>query len=195
MSYIYFPGCKYTALAPQTSAKIKDHLQEKMKISVTGCCRIHHKLLTDQDTALVVCPTCYFNLQESAPQAQVMSIWELLAEQEDFPWPDYQGKSITVQDCIDTRENPKWQQAVRTILNRMNLKIIEIEKSFDQADFCNIETSASPEPKEKQMEQLLDHCNQYTTESVLCYCTGCFNSLKIGGVHGIHLMDLIIGEK
>lgn len=124
-----------------------------------------------------------------------MSIWELLAEQKDFPWPDYQGKSITVQDCIDTRENPKWQQAVRTILNRMNLKIIEIEKSFDQADFCNIETSTSTEPKEKQMEQLLEHCNQYTTKSVLCYCTGCFNSLKIGGVHGIHLMDLIMGEK
>lgn len=194
MPYTYFPGCKYTALSPQTSAKIKDYLQKK-EVSVTGCCRINHKILTHEDTALVICPTCYFNLLDTAPQADTISIWEFLAEQDDFPWPDYHGKEITVQDCIDTRNHLKWQQAVRTILNRMNLKVVEIEKSYEKADFCNIETSKSPEPNEKQMEQLLDHCSQYTTESVVCYCTGCFNSLKIGGIHGIHLMDLIMGKE
>lgn len=192
MSNIYFPGCKYTALSPQTSTKIKEYLQGKMAVSITGCCRVHHKPLTAEDTALVICPTCYFNLRQNAPQAQTISIWEMLADQDDFPWPDYQGKSITVQDCMDTRNHPRWQQAVRIILQRMNLTVIEIEKSFTQADFCNIETSISAEPKEKQMEQLRNHCKEYTTESVVCYCTGCLNSLKIGGAQGIHLMDVIM---
>lgn len=192
MPYIYFPGCKYTALSPENSKKIKTYLHEKNGLTVTGCCRANYQMLTADDTALVVCPTCLFQLRETAPQAASMSIWEYLAEDEQFPWSDLEGKTITVQDCIDTADNPGWQHAVRKILRRMNVNIVEIEKSFEKADFCNIETSTSPEPKEMQMERLLEHCHAYTTDTVVCSCTGCCNSLRIAGVDGVHLMDFIV---
>lgn len=194
MAYVYFPGCKYTALSPATSKKMQEYLKTKRNMAVTGCCSVNHKQLTSGDKALVVCPTCLFKLSETAPQSEVLSVWEVLADDDGFPWPDYKGKAITIQDCVDTADNPEWQQAVRKVLMRMNVHIVEIEKSFEKADFCNIETSASPLPKEEQMEQLVRHCEEYTTDMVVCYCTGCLNSLRIGGVNGIHLVDLVMGN-
>lgn len=192
MAYVYFPGCKYTALSPETSSKIKKYLNEKRNMMVTGCCRVNHNKLTKQDIALAVCPTCLFNLQQSAPQVKSQSLWEILADDDDFPWPDFGGHAITVQDCMDTSNNLEWQSAVRSILKRMNVTVVEIEESFEKADFCNIEASKSPESKEKKMEQLMNHCKQYTTDTVVCYCTGCYNSLKIAGMHSVHLIDMIM---
>ncbi len=188
MSYVYFPGCKYTELSPEISAKIKDYFREKLGMRIAGCCRTNHSLLTEQDTALVVCPTCLSNLKDTAPQAEIQSVWELLAEDDQFPWPDYKGREITVQDCKDTCNNRKLQDGVRKILGRMNVNIVELDKSFEKADyFCNV----SPQNTEAKIKE---DCQSYTTDTVVCYCTGCFNALKIGEVNGLHLMNLIMGE-
>lgn len=36
-----------------------------------------------------------------------------------------------------------------------------------------------------------EHGKQFTTDKVVCYCTGCLHGLKLGGVNAVHLMDLI----
>ncbi len=33
------------------------------------------------------------------PGVRVHSLWELLAADEEFPFPDYQGMKVTIQDC------------------------------------------------------------------------------------------------
>lgn len=185
MSYIYYPGCKYTVLSPTTSKKIKDYIQTKDNTKVAGCCRVDHRLLKEGDTALVVCPTCLFNLKKNAPKAGVQSLWEVLAEDMSFPWPNYKGKAISVQDCKDTVDNKKLQNSVREILKKMNVTIVEIDKSFEKADnFCNI----SPTHTENQIKR---HCETFVTDTVVSYCTGCHNALKIGGKKAVHLLDLI----
>lgn len=215
MSLIYFPGCKYIAYSPENSTALKKYLDKRFEVTVAGCCGAHYASLTHRDTAVYVCPTCFAILQESAPQAKALSIWELLIDDDQFPWPDYHGKEITLQDCWRTRDHRRMQDAVRAILVRLNTRVIELDASYDRADFCGVSllkprspryqylapirfiqnagTKFSPHTEEEQIALMKLHGAQYSTDTVACYCTGCLEGLRIGGVHGVHLMDLVMG--
>ena len=213
MATIYFPGCKYTAHSPENSAKLGLYLMEHHHMSVVGCCSTYHQSLTNQDTAVYICTTCRAILQESAPQAKLVSIWEVLAQDDTFPWPNYKGLDITVQDCWRSREDRAMQYAVRHVLKRLNCNVHEIEANYDKSEYCGVTLLNPPHPRyeqlvpkrfienagdkfhahsqEEQAIQMKAHCAQFQTETVACYCTGCLTGLKIGGVKGVHLMDLL----
>ena len=53
----------------------------------------------------------------------------------DFPWPDFHGEAITVQDCWRARRNPGLMHAVRQCLQRMNIHPVEIEENFEKTTF------------------------------------------------------------
>lgn len=185
MSYIYYPGCQYSQYSPETTEKIKQYLGNRFGMESTGCCRVNHARLNAGDTAVCVCPTCSFVLEESAPQAKVKSLWEVLAEDEQFPWPDYGNRPITVQDCMDMRGNEPLKQAVRDILKRMNLQVTELAMEQQAFDFCRPRT-------DEALEQTKVHCQNYETDMVVCYCTGCHKGLKAADIHGVHLLNLIM---
>lgn len=214
MAYLYYPGCKYTKHAPEKSKKLTEYLRERFDIGAAGCCSTDYKSLSSKDTAVYICPTCRAVLQECAPQAELISIWELLDGDDRFPWPDYAGRSVTVQDCWRTYDNRPMQDAVRSVLRRMNIQAVELEKAYDRADFCGV-SLLKPQParyerlapkrfiehagdkftpctQEEQIKQMREHCSQVLTDAVVCYCTGCLEGLQIGGAHGVHLMDLVI---
>lgn len=215
MSHIYFPGCKYTTHAPKISKYLSQYMHERFDMTVTGCCSVNYKKLTQQDTAVYVCPTCNAILQESAPQTKSVSVWEILIKDDKFKWPDYHGKKITIQDCWRTYDNKDMQYAIRAILKRMNFETLEISASYDKADFCGtsllkpqspryeylapvrfIEKAGdkfNPHTESEQIKMMKNYCQQYKTNTVVCYCTGCLEGLQIGGVNGVHLMDLVMG--
>ncbi len=216
MALIYFPGCKYTAHSPENSKRLQAYLQERFAVTVTGCCSKNYQTLSGQDTFVFVCPTCWAILRESAPHAKSLSIWELLAGDERFLWPDYQGRTVTIQDCWRTFDNRGMQNAVRTVIKRMNLKALEIDDSYDKAGFCGVSLlkpyspryeylapvrfiqnaghKFSPCSEEEQKILMKEHCRQYLTDTVACYCTGCLEGIRIGGVGGVHLMDLVFNS-
>lgn len=211
---IYFPGCRYTAHAPENSERLTAYLRERFQMEITGCCSVGHGALTDADTAVYVCPTCRAILLESTPQARLLSVWALLDSDGGFPWPDYRGKAITVQDCWRSREDRPMQEAVRSILRKMNFDLLEIGEAYERTEFCGTSLlSARPpryeklaplrfvqnagdqfieQPPEVQAARMRAHCAQYETDAVACYCTACLAGLKTGGAGGVHLMDLIM---
>lgn len=214
MSYIYFPSCKLTAYLSESSKKIQDYLGEKYGMNITGCCRPNHNKLTEQDIAVYICNTCAAFIREDAPQAKAISVWEFLAEDDEFPWRDYHGEKMTVQDCWRVYDNRTQQDAIRKILERMNIEIVEIENNFEKTDFCgtsllealspqngefapirfieNARDKFIPHSKEDQEKIMKEYCTQFTTDKVVCYCTACVQGVKLGGVKGIHLLDLMM---
>ena len=125
MADIYFPGCHYTLHSPQNSRKIRDWLRQKYGIRPMGCCSVHLGRVRPNDRAIYVCPTCGAFIDEYAPQAEGLSVWEILQNDDTFPWPDCRGERMTVQDCWRMRENRSLQKAVRAILHRMNVETVE----------------------------------------------------------------------
>lgn len=94
----YEPSCKVKAAHPDASAKIQQYLREH-DVTVVGCCRPSQKLYKTGDTVLYNCTSCALIVKEASPQAQSMSLYEYLLQDETFPWHDCKGEHLTVQDC------------------------------------------------------------------------------------------------
>lgn len=212
--YIYYPSCKFTATNPTASEKIKAYLATRSDMVVAGCCRKNQHLLTEADTAITICLSCAAITDEVSPHAGEISIWEYLLEDDSFPWPDYGGEEMTIQDCWRARHKPALQNAVRECMKRMNIVPVELAESFEKTEFDGIwrfnpvaqanlsiapeffgqvqEQGLIPVPREEQPERMKEWCKQYTTEKVVTYCNACQKGVQMGGVEGFHLMELMV---
>ncbi len=211
--YYYLPSCKFTGMLPEVSAAWKRFFAGRADVTVTGCCRPTQKLLQEGDTAIALCQTCMAITREASPQARVTSLFEYVLTLPDFPWPDYGGEEITVQDCFRARHDRPLQMAVRECLRRMNMVPVELEENcektrFDGAWLMNPvadrnlaiapvyfneikENWARPLPEEEQVRLLTAHAAQYRTDRVLAYCNACLSGIKKGGAEGVHLAQLL----
>ena len=138
MATVYYPSCKFTAYSPASSQKIQSYLAEKFSVQMLGCCRPEHKNRVQEDTVVYICNTCAAFAQETSRAEKIISVWEVMAEDEEFPLPDYGGQKMTLQDCWRVYDNPCQQKAVRKILRRMKIDIVELEENYDQTRFCGL---------------------------------------------------------
>ncbi len=213
MADIYFPSCRVRNYSPEKSKQLETYLQERHGLVIENCCRTNHKNLQAEDTAVYICNTCAAIIRENAPANPAISVWELLAIDTNFPYPNYQGQQITIQDCWRVYDNLPQQKAVRAILKRLNFTVLEIEKNFATTDFCGTTLWAKLPPQNaalapqrflknaqdkfkehsiaEQKQIMQEHCQQFRTDNVVCYCVPCANGLNLGGAIAVHLLDLI----
>ena len=52
-----------------------------------------------------------------------------LAEGDFFPFPDYKGKVMSIIDACPTREQTGIHKAIRTLLKKMNITLVEPERT------------------------------------------------------------------
>jgi hypothetical protein len=126
----------------------------------------------------------------------------------DFPWPDLNGERITIQDCWRARDDRHLQDAVRSILKKMNIQTVELDDNYDKTQYCGVfrfnpmtdsniklapnyfvnrmEGKLKLHTEEEQQELMEEHCKQYKTERIICYCNACLRGVKQGGANGIH---------
>ena len=66
------------------------------------------------------CQACRETLEaKEGNQLLLENLFVWLDRQEDFPWPDYSGLVVNVQDCWRDRKHPEIFQAVRSCLGKM----------------------------------------------------------------------------
>lgn len=216
MSMIYFPSCKFTAKYPKLSKAVKNYMKERFCAETAGCCRPILNKVTNEDTLIYVCNTCATFFKESTSAKKIVSLWELILEDQDFVYPDYEGCVMTVQDCWRTYDDRGEQDAVREVLRRMNIQIIELKENFEKTRFCGYSLYEPLPPRYDELapkrlgreaeglfashtqgekEQLMkEYCKQFTTEDVVCYCVACVNGINLGGRNGIHLAQLLFPD-
>jgi len=194
----FFPSCKVQQQFPQTSRRLQAYLQERWQLLPQGCCRLNRQVLQTGDVAITICNTCTQILSASA---QVQSLWQLIDQDEKFPFPDYQGEVMTVQDCWLSADQPELQQAVRSLLHKMNISIRELPDNFAQTRFCGVKVSQqtlqlAPQLATRQRSQMTpeeraDHLAKTQTAKVVCYCRPCLNEINAAGHKGQHLLKLL----
>ncbi len=216
MAVIYYPSCKFTAFSPDTSSNISEYLAKRYGMIIEGCCRPNHLKMTKEDTAVCICNTCSAICSEDS-NATVKSIWEILQDDDEFPFPDLHHEKMTLQDCWRCYDSRAEQDAVRKILKKMNVDIVELEENYEKTRFCgtsvhiplvkengmyapkrfieDAEGMFIPKTSEEQKELMVKHCELITTDKVVCYCVPCTKGIRIGGKQGIHLMDLMLGKE
>lgn len=97
MGAIYFPSCNFTKASPKAARRLRSYLKEKMPVA--GCCRVDNTPYPAGDKALYFCQACRETLEQK-PGNQLIpeNLFVWLLEQADFPWPDYRGLTVNVQD-------------------------------------------------------------------------------------------------
>ena len=120
---------------------------------------------------------------------------------------------MAVQDCWRSKEKLSEQLAVRSIMRKMNIEIIELCQSFEKTDFCGVslyrpapprnlklapkrfvENAAGkflPHTPEEQKAIMEEYCRTVPAETVVSYCHYCADGIKIGGKNSKHLAELL----
>lgn len=234
----YIAGCVFTAQFPSLSQKIQQYVRSRFDLPVVRCCtprfmlkefegrmpesyRENWKALPDHaplaagDTIYSVCHNCLNIIEETVPGVQVKSLWELILSDTSFAFPDYQQLSATVQDCWRSRDRRDEQEAVRSLLTKMNIRYMETKDNFERTDFCgnslykpqpprnpklaplhyvvNAKDKFIPHTEEEQEQIMRAYCAGYETDTVICYCHYCLEGLRMGGKDGRHLAELLFG--
>lgn len=232
----YIAACVFTAQFPSLSGKIQDYVKRRFDIPVVRCCtpsfmlkqfeermpdyyRKNWKALPDHaplepgDTVYSVCHNCLNIIEETMPGVCVKSLWELIASDETFAFPDHSRMQVTIQDCWRSRERRTEQDAVRNLLTKMNITYLEAKDNFQATDFCgnslykpqpprnpklaplhykiNAKDKFLPHTVEEQEAIMRSYCEGYETDTVVCYCHYCLEGLLMGGKNGKHIAELL----
>lgn len=210
MGSVYFPSCNFTKASPAAAKRLRAYLKEKMPVA--GCCRFDKTPWPAGDTALYFCQACRETL-EAKPGNQLVleNLFVWLAEQEDFPWPDYSGLTVNVQDCWRDREHPEIFDGARACLKKMGVAVLEMEENRERSVFCG---NLHFEPKkpgnialvqsrpgvplyaygeEEQRQLMAEQAEKLTAPLAVAYCNRCTAGLLLGGAKAVHLMELCMG--
>ena len=234
-NYFYIASCVFTEEYPDLSFKIQNYIAQK-NLPIIRCCvanykveefenRIsenyreqwrnikHYEKFPAGSTMISLCHNCAAIFQELHQEINCLSLWELIADDENFKYPNLHGEKITVQDCWRSKENLSEQNAVREILRRMNIEIVELEENFSKTKFCGY-SLYQPQPsrnaklapkrfvenakgffqdhsQEEKIFLMKNYCEQIKTDKVIAYCHYCVRGLKLGGKNTFHLAELL----
>ena len=195
MNQVYAPGCALMIYKPALAKKMTDFLalESSNPQPHLTCCR-HEPNLAEGTQIINTCAGCDRRYRELYAGISTISLWEKLACSTTFPFPDYQGEKMSIHDACPTRSEERVHNAVRQLLARMKITVVEPEFTRSQAICCG-DSFYGTLPVEKVKEQMRQRAQQMPCEDVAVYCVSCVNAMHIGGKTPRHLVDLLFGEK
>ncbi len=140
---------------------------------------------------ILACSSCMEMFKTYLPKISVTSLWEIM-DQCDLPDTSCKGNGINMalHDPCTTRNDPRIQEAARSLIGKLGFNIKELEFSRQKTECCGfggLMENANPAMAKKQLERR-------TSESklnFLTYCAMCRESIKGAGKPTAHLLDFI----
>lgn len=194
MKKVFSPGCALTIYKPELGKKVLDFLKNNLGDveEYLICCR--HKPNLDKGTQIInVCAGCDRRYRELYEGITTISLWEVLAEGKNFLFPDYKGKKMTILDACPTRDQERIHNAVRVLLKKMNITLVEPQNTKTKGTCCG-DSFYGILPLEQVKEHMKKRASEMPVEDVVVYCVSCSKSMYIGGKKPRYLVDLLFGE-
>ena len=191
----FAPGCALMLYKPEASVKIYNYLLkslEDIEMHLT-CCK-HEPGFDEMVNIINVCPGCNKRFKNDYRHTSTVSLWEIIAESKNFPFPDYKGKKMTILDACPTRNENKIQEAIRTLIRKMNIDLIEPGKTREKGVCCG-DSFYGTIPVGKVKFQMRKRANEMPVDDVIVYCVSCTKSMYIGGKKPRYLIDLLLNEE
>ncbi|MFH1179153.1 MAG: heterodisulfide reductase-related iron-sulfur binding cluster [Candidatus Bathyarchaeota archaeon] len=194
MKHVYAPGCALTIYKPHLAEKMHEimnnTLGEMERLDI--CCR-NHPDISDGAQVINTCPGCDRRYKQNYAESTTISVWEVLAKS-SFPFPNYHGQKMTILDACPTRDQSRVHNAIRTLLQKMNIQIIEPEKTRTTGTCCGDSYYGSLSVGEVK-EMMQKRASEMPVTDVVVYCVSCSQSMYIGGKKPHYLVDLLFGEE
>jgi Fe-S oxidoreductase len=195
MTKTYFnPGCALSIYKPDTEKRILKFLNENYgEVALHKTCCKHDPQLEEGSLIINVCAGCDRRFRSLYEGVSTISLWEVLDGLDSFQYPDYNGLTLAVHDACPVREKPQVHQAVRNLLGKMNIKVVEAEFHGTHSVCCGDDFYPKL-PVDKARQQMKKRADSMPCNEVCVYCVSCIKSMYIGGKTPRHLMDLLMGE-
>lgn len=100
---------------------------------------------------------------------------------------------ISIQDPCPVRTNTKVHDAIRFLLQKMNITVIEAKNIRTNSSCCGDSLYPSA-PIEKIHEKMIERAESMPCEDVCVYCVSCIKSMHIGGKKPRYILDLLFNE-
>jgi Fe-S oxidoreductase len=194
MSIVFAPGCALILHRPDLASRIHKALEDELGSlpMLETCCRKPPD--AGAGTQVVnVCPGCDRRYRELYAGVATISAWEVLAKSETLSVPDYGGIEMAVHDACPTRTETRVHDAVRALLARMNIVVVEPRHSRSHA-VCCCDSFFGLVPRDKIVAQMRRRAEAMPRADVVVYCVSCIKSMYLGGRQPRHLVDLLFGE-
>lgn len=219
MTRKFFPGCKVKNRYPEASRWLAEQvISRDYADEIVGCCRVEHQSLAPDDTALCICNNCMAMIDEDVDNGVLENIWMIIDQDDGFLLPDYGGRRMGVQDCGRAYDRIDVQDAVRSLLRKMNIEVVELPDARERCRFCGASFLGEAPAQDRGFapwrygedavargifmgmnpddihDALVAHCEAIEPNEVVCYCTACDAGLEEGGKDAINLLELISGK-
>ena len=194
MNQVYAPGCALMIYKPELAEKILEFLNMDIGNipNHLTCCK-HEPNLESGTQVINTCPGCDRRYRELYQGITTISLWEILAENEAFPFPDYEGMEMTIHDACPTRTEERVHIAMRKLLEKMNIKVIE-PKNTGTKSICCGDSFHGILPVDEVKEQMKKRSKEMPCDNVVVYCVSCVKSMYIGGKKPRYIIDLLFNE-
>jgi len=194
MKKYFAPGCALYLYKPELANKILTLLTSEFDVSDEHklCCH-HDPRLPEGSIIINTCPGCNKRYSTLYDEISTISLWEILAESHSFPFPDYNGRKMSILDACPTRGKDKILASIRILLEKMNIELIEPVKSGKNGTCCG-DSFYGKRPVDEVEKQMQKRASEMPEEDVVVYCVSCIKSMKIGGKTPLYLPDLIFNE-
>lgn len=194
MSKIFAPGCALTIENPGLVEKILEILNQNVEEMerLDTCCR-NHPALKPGTTVINVCAGCDRRYRKNYTNCSTISLWEIIDQTNFWEYPDYKGTRMSVLDPCPVRTENRVHDAVRSLLKKMNIKVIEAKKNRNKSICCG-DSAWGVSPLEKVKQKMTSRAAQMPENNVVVYCVSCIKSMYNGGKTPRHLVDLLFNE-
>lgn len=211
----YLQSCSYPYSGgdERSNEKIRDYLFSK-GVFICGCCHYSQGLFKEGDRVLVICSNCAEVTLENSPQVKVEGLYSHLIHDPDFPWPDYGGEEMVLQDAAGFREFPQLMRDVRTCMEKMNIKVVELPEGerLENCTFDGAKPYSMPSQRKRRMapkrfeaaaEAVLPippggilplmqaRAGLYTTDRVAVYSGSAAKGVEMAGKPAVHILKLL----
>ena len=189
------PGCALSIYKENKEAQLLALLQNTYpNIAPHKICCHHQPKLPTPATIINVCAGCDKRFSTLYPGIDTLSVWEVLDDMKELALPDYQGLTVSIQDPCPIRHKPQVHQAIRSLLQKMNIQVIEHEYHSGKSRCCG--DSYYPARSITEIHQKMhDRAQTMPCENVVAYCVSCIKAMHIGGKTPRYMIDLLFHEK
>ncbi|MDR2891772.1 MAG: (Fe-S)-binding protein [Deltaproteobacteria bacterium] len=198
MDNVYYnPGCALMLYKPHLAKKVLQYLNGRQQpVEFHLLCCGHDPKVPRGARIINTCPGCDRRFGSLYEGVSTISLWEVLADDVDFPFPDHSGLCVSVHDACPVRDKPQVHQAIRTLLRRMNIEIRECAAHGKHSVCCgdSVYDDEQGVPLEKVHEAMCRRASSMPYDDVCVYCGSCIKSMHIGGKKPRYIVDLLFDE-
>jgi hypothetical protein len=195
MKTYFNPGCALSIYKPKAEAVLlrllRDHCGEIELHKI--CC--HHEPNVERGALIVnVCAGCDKRFSTLHDGVSTISFWEVMDKFDAFEYPDYKGFQMSLHDPCPIKGKPQVHKAVRSLLKKMNIEVVEAEFHAEASVCCG--SSFFPSlPMDEVHEKMKERAVSMPRGNVAVYCVSCVKSMYIGGKTPRYLIDLLFSEE